>query len=160
KLQHLCWRFLDPACLPTNPDAWEADIRKLCLDYFRWLDEAIAVTVERAGSDARVFLASDHGFGPCTQIFYANAWLCENGYLAWAEDGTVDPAERLTADRMKQHARLFDWTRTSAYVLTPSSNGIRIRQKIDDWDKPGAIDPASYPAFRERLRKELLAYRD
>src|SRR3984893_12578357 len=31
KLQHLCWRFLDPSLRPSNPSPWEARILDLCL---------------------------------------------------------------------------------------------------------------------------------
>ncbi len=160
KLQHLCWRFLDRGCLPEQPSVWEGEIRELCLDYYRQLDDFITETVTRAGPDARIFLKSDHGFGATDRIFYVNTWLAEHGYLTWAEDSASDEKDRLTADRMKQHFGLFDWKRTSAYALTPSSNGIFIRQKNGTWDKPGAIDPSEYHAFRERLRKDLLAERD
>ena len=30
KLQHLCWRFIDPACRPEEPSPWEAEIIALC----------------------------------------------------------------------------------------------------------------------------------
>ncbi len=29
KLQHLCWRFIDPACRPDRPDAWEREMIEL-----------------------------------------------------------------------------------------------------------------------------------
>ncbi len=35
KLQHLCWRFIDPASKPAEPSPWEAEIIALCEDYFR-----------------------------------------------------------------------------------------------------------------------------
>src|SRR4051794_7027315 len=34
KLQHLCWRFLDPRQMPAQPTAWEADMQALCQRYF------------------------------------------------------------------------------------------------------------------------------
>jgi predicted AlkP superfamily phosphohydrolase/phosphomutase len=160
KLQHLCWRFLDKACFPEHHSVWEAEIRDLCLDYYRQLDNFISETVTRAGPDTRIYLKSDHGFGKTDRIFYVNTWLAKHGYLTWAKDTTSDERDQLTADRMKQHFGLFDWKRTTAYALTPSSNGIFIRKKSSGWDKPGAIDPADYNAFREQLRKELLSERD
>ena len=38
KLQHLCWRFIDPAFRPAHPTAWEQDMIELCERYFRSLD--------------------------------------------------------------------------------------------------------------------------
>ncbi len=76
KLQHLCWRFIDPACRPEHPSAWEQrDDRRCCERYFRSLDGLIAGIVEAAGPEATVVLASDHGFGPTRDVFHVNSWL-------------------------------------------------------------------------------------
>ena len=65
KLQHLCWRFIDPACRPEQPDRLGAGhdrpLRAL-LPLARRADRGSIV--ELAGPDATVVLASDHGFGP------------------------------------------------------------------------------------------------
>src|SRR5204862_1092495 len=61
KLQHLCWRFIDPANRPAS--AWERRIRDKCREYYRELDALIGVLCE-AMPDAAVFITSDHGFGP------------------------------------------------------------------------------------------------
>ena len=86
KLQHLCWRFIDPALRPQDPTPWEAEILELCDGYFRSLDALLADIVELAGPDPTVVVASDHGFGPTQDLFYVNAWLEQHGYLAWADD--------------------------------------------------------------------------
>ena len=38
KISHLCWEFIDPALYPKNPEPWQAQVRELCLQYFRDLD--------------------------------------------------------------------------------------------------------------------------
>ena len=41
-------------------------------------------------------LASDHGFGPTSDMFYVNAWLEQQGYLAWARRADAPrPADAL-----------------------------------------------------------------
>ena len=70
KLQHLCWRFIDPACATADPTPWEARIVDLCLSYFHLVDNLIGELVHRWGPNARIFIASDHGFGPTTEVFY------------------------------------------------------------------------------------------
>ena len=84
KLQHTCWRFLDPS-FSAEAGSWEARIREMCLDYFRLVDGFIGKIVDSVGPDARLFFASDHGFGPSDRIFYVNTWLGEKGYLIWKE---------------------------------------------------------------------------
>lgn len=160
KLQHLCWRFLDPGCLPAAPTTWETEIRALCLNYYRQLDDFLDDTIRRAGPQTRVFITSDHGFGATNTIFYVNTWLADHGYLRWSEASANDDLDRLTAERIREHPGLFDWRATQAFAISPSSNGIFIRQKSERWNKLGAIDPVDYPAFREQLRKQLLSARD
>ena len=87
KLQHFCWRFLDRNFFPASPSAWETKIRGLCLDYFREIDGFLAEIVAMAGPEASVVIASDHGFGPTVEVFYLNAWLQREGYLAWTDQG-------------------------------------------------------------------------
>ena len=41
KLQHLCWRFIDPACRPERPSAWEREMIERCDRYFHSLDQLI-----------------------------------------------------------------------------------------------------------------------
>jgi predicted AlkP superfamily phosphohydrolase/phosphomutase len=157
KIQHLAWRFLDPICFPDQPSAWEREIRELCLEYFRQLDASIADIVTLAGSDARIFLVSDHGFGASREIFYLNAWLHQRGLLAWKDpEAALDTTGEIFTQRMK--TQVVDWSQTVAYALTPSSNGVVIRQ-ADAKGRPG-IDPDSYETFRRALAEDLLAATD
>ena len=159
KIQHLAWRFIDPACFPEEPTAPEREIRDLCLQYFRQLDGYIGQVLALAGPDTRVFIASDHGFGASVEIFFVNVWLYEHGYLQWGEAGAVpDDGEQILAQRMRTQYGLLDWAKTTAYALTPSSNGIYIRVAR----RPGqpGIRPEEYEAFRRTLVESLLAFRD
>ncbi|HEY0385472.1 MAG TPA: alkaline phosphatase family protein [Pyrinomonadaceae bacterium] len=155
KLQHLCWRFLDPQLRPDGANSWESKIIDLCRDYFRQLDEHIREIVRLAGPDARIFMASDHGFGATSEIFYANVWLEREGYLSWNEQGPHDEEGKISADRIKSHVVGIDWNKTLAYALTPSSNGIYIR-RAGRADRPGVPDE-EYESFRRQLAAKLLA---
>ena len=159
KLQHLAWRLIDPSIFPANPTQWEAKIHGLCLDYFRQLDGFLAEIVSMAGPEARFFIVSDHGFGPASDIFYLNVWLHQRGYLQWGQDGVpMDEEEKMLAMRMKTQYGLIDWNKTTAYALTPSSNGIYIRVSR----VPGApgIPPEQYEPFRNDLINALLDFAD
>jgi len=153
KLQHLCWRFIDPETRPAAPNEWEREIIALCDDYFRRLDEIIAALVELAGPDPTVVLASDHGFGPSWDVFYVNAWLEQHGYLAWADDGEREALEstQVGFSRMTRHVFELDWRRTVAYAATPSSQGIHIVRQRDGDDAP--MSDEAY----ERLVTEIAA---
>ncbi|HEX3540146.1 MAG TPA: alkaline phosphatase family protein [Acidimicrobiales bacterium] len=152
KLQHLCWRFVDPACQPLDPSPWEARITALCERYFRRLDEIIAELVAMAGPDALTVVGSDHGFGPTFDVFYLNSWLAQQGYLAWADEasGGISVEAQIGFTQMTRHISDLDWKKTLAYVATPSSSGIHIV----------AQDPAGGPLpteTRARITDELAA---
>jgi predicted AlkP superfamily phosphohydrolase/phosphomutase len=153
KLQHLCWRFIDPGCRPADPTPWEQGMIDRCERYFRTVDDILAELAELAGDEATLVLASDHGFGPTQDVFHVNAWLEREGYLTWADgeeadgrDGTLVGFKEVT-----RHVHALDWTRTVAYAATPSSQGIHIVNRIPGGDAPLPGD------VRRRIRDELAA---
>jgi predicted AlkP superfamily phosphohydrolase/phosphomutase len=154
KLQHLFWHLLDPAGR-SGPDT---GVRQLCLEYFRQLDGLIEDTVALAGEDANVFLVSDHGFGPSREIVYMNSWLAQQGLLKWAEVSSPEDSDTFGLGLVGWMDKLVDWSATTAYARTPSSNGIHIC--VAGRRGPAGIAPDDYLAFRQRLREALLAFRD
>jgi predicted AlkP superfamily phosphohydrolase/phosphomutase len=158
KLQHLCWRFINPELFPKVSTAFEQKIRNLCLEYFQQIDKFIEEIVALAGDDARIFLVSDHGFGTSTEIFYVNVWLQQHGYLQWTNETEPDQMERLTEDRLKSHVSMVDWSRTSAYAVSPSSSGIFISRRGNNC-RP-ELTRHAYDLFRGQLIESLLAFKD
>jgi predicted AlkP superfamily phosphohydrolase/phosphomutase len=159
RLQHLCYHLLDPRLASYVTSARARHIRYLCLEYFRQLDGYIAEITAMASPEACVFIASDHGFTAAgDQIFYANVWLEQHGYLEWAGEVPIDEEARLALDDNTESTTLIDWSKTTAFALTSSSNAIFIRRA----ETPGApgVSAEEYPAFRERLIKSLLAFTD
>jgi predicted AlkP superfamily phosphohydrolase/phosphomutase len=157
KLQHLCWRFIDPACRPVRPSAWEREMIERCDRYFHSLDELIAGIVELAGPEATVVLASDHGFGPTRDVFHVNSWLERHGYLAWAaaEDANGRSDTDVGFAEMTRHVHSLDWSRTVAYAATPSSQGIHIVDRL-----PGGEEPMPESARAKLARDIADALRD
>lgn len=155
KLQHTCWRFLDPLAPHIGPSAVEQRVRALCLEYFETLDGFVGEIVQMAGPEGRVFVASDHGFGGSTTVFRANAWLHQEGLLAWPEgDG-----HRLGAGGALKagHHVAIDMDRTKAYAQSAATNGIYIRGAGAPGD--GGVPPEDYAGFRDALIDRLLAVR-
>ncbi|MGA2010999.1 MAG: alkaline phosphatase family protein [Solirubrobacteraceae bacterium] len=154
KLQHLCWRFIDPASRPEHPTEWEQAMIERCERYFRSLDGLIKEIVERAGEEATVILASDHGFGPTRDVFHVNSWLEREGYLTWADPEDV-ARNRSATDvgfaEMTRHVHALDWTKTLAYAATPSSQGINIVERVPGSDAPLPED------VRARITVDLAA---
>ena len=131
KLQHACWRFLDPALWDeASASARERRVRELCLDYFREIDDIIGKLLDLLDDGDQVIVTSDHGFGATDEILYINSWLSEHGYLTWTEDAPLAKEGMLNTEGMKTPAFLFDWSKTRAFALTPGSNGIYLH--VDD----------------------------
>ena len=159
KILHMGWRFLDQRYFPENPSVWEKKIRDLCLEFFRELDGFLSRIVSAAGPDARVFLASDHGFGPSWFTFRVNSWLHERGYLVWRNLEDFAAAEREKAKRLvDKHFVLLDWDKTTAYARTVTSNGIYINVAKEP-GQPG-VPAEQYKSFRAGLIEELLTVRE
>lgn len=157
KLQHLFWPYIFGELSDSITTPEQKEIRELCLDYFRRIDRFISEIVSMAGSGARVFLASDHGFGTTKEIFYLNKWLHDQGVLAWSEPENIAEPGKLTEGRISSHTGVLDFKNTLAYCWTPSSNGIYIRKS--EGGVPG-VKPGEYEQFREKIRKGLLDYTD
>jgi len=151
KIQHLCWRFMDPVYRDDVKSPWEERIRDLCTEYFRQIDKLIAEIVGMAGPETTFVIASDHGFGMTKDIFFANTWLEQNGYLAWADKEPPKDSDNavLGMDQLARHVYTLDWDRTRAYASTPSSNGIYIEVAKDESGK--GVPAAEYEKFRDDL---------
>lgn len=155
RIQHICWRFLDPDCFPESFLPWEEKTRQLCLQYFHELDEFIEEIVSLAGPEANIFIASDHGFGPTKEILYINQWLSEQGYLKWKGNVQIpeEDQESLGVESPYRSLLFLDWEKTKAYAATASSNGIMI-QVAGKRGKEG-ISPEEYSNFRLELMEKL-----
>ena len=155
KILHMGYRFVDPKTFPELPTDEDRRIRRRCLEYFAALDGFLRQLVELNGDEGRVFVVSDHGFGPSSFVFRCNTWLAEQGYLFWQDLDSLEGAARQSAEKVADgHFVLLDWDRTTAYARTVTSNGIFIRVA----NRPGepGVPRESYAAFREELVSKLL----
>ena len=155
KIQHLCWRFLMPDRRNGKPSVWEHRIRDRCLEYFANLDRMLERIDGIMGPEATTVIASDHGFGPQIDTFFVNAWLEQNGYLAWSDENVPHEGVngQLGMGQLARHVFTLDWDKTRAYASTPSSNGIHI-VSADDTDGLG-VPSDEYLAFRQHLMDAL-----
>lgn len=154
KLQHMGWPFLDPACFPADPSPWERKMRDMCTNYFRELDGFLSEVIALAGPDARIFIASDHGFGPSTFVLRINTWLHREGYLTWKDLDQLDENDRASAQRViDSHFVLLDWDKTTAYARSVTSNGIYIHVS----KRPGepGVPRDQYDQFRDEMIEKL-----
>jgi predicted AlkP superfamily phosphohydrolase/phosphomutase len=159
KIQHLCWRFIDPAMSGDLTSAWERSVRDKCREYYRELDTLIGELCDTI-PDATVFVTSDHGFGPQVRTFFVNSWLERAGLLAW-RDGQAPQAAgaaSLGLNQLARHVYQIDWTRTRAYAPLPSGNGIHL--VVADDAHPNGIPPADYHRCRREVAEAVMKVRD
>ncbi len=154
KLQHQAWIFLADEFQSGELSEYHRRMRSLCFDYFRQLDGFLENLVTAAGPKAQVFLASDHGFTKTTEVVRINAYLHEKGYVTWKDMPDTEETKR-REDSMFAN---LDWSQTTAFCCTPSSNGITIR--VADEEGIGGVKPSEYESFRDKLIEDLKALRD
>lgn len=155
KLQHFCWRYLDPQLIENYSSPEEVRLRQLCLDYYRELDKTIEHIVSLADPSTNVVFTSDHGFGATTEVVYINEWLSQNGYLTWGQEIKDDPTIKLSGDG--RQPRAIDWNNTLAFCHAPSSNAIYVNQShevVQKWET------ADYVKFCTKIRQQLLDFRN
>ncbi|MDY6905214.1 MAG: alkaline phosphatase family protein [Thermodesulfobacteriota bacterium] len=157
RLQHVYYRLLDPECYKDGLSGEDRQIQSILHAHYRELDAMIERLAESAGPDGYVFIVSDHGFGPSEHCFYLNSLLEQLGYLTWSDRAVVeaDGAGDVSMEAVKNHGHLLDWDRTTAFVNTPSSNGITINVRGKN-SKTG-IAPEDYDKVVKQLRDQLLA---
>jgi predicted AlkP superfamily phosphohydrolase/phosphomutase len=134
KIQHLAYRFLDPALIPKDPTPWEAEVIATIHTYFRQVDDFLGRTIDRVGPWGRVFIASDHGFTATREVVYINKWLHDQGLLRWRGHFAEDQRKSNFGDRLADLSNAIDLPNTRAYAMTPSCNGITINVPADEYD--------------------------
>jgi predicted AlkP superfamily phosphohydrolase/phosphomutase len=180
---HHFWAFHDPGS-PRYDEDGAARFGQAILEVYRELDLALGVLLAQAGSDATLFVVSDHGSGGTGEhVIHLNAWLAQNGWLrfappglrgrttAWLKSlGLALPAAfqewvfrgplHGLADRLETNARLggLDWAGTRAFseeTNTFPSIWINVRGR----EPGGVVEPgAEYEQVRDQLLAHLLEW--
>lgn len=165
------------------PD-WERRGRESAVaETYRILDEAVGRLVEAAGGND-VVLVSDHGGGSLKGVLNLNAWLAQEGYLAYA--GRSEKLGRRVGDklfelrrhlpkqlryRVKQRARglrekmyerpqysVVDWPQTRAFSYGTFGN---IVLNVRGREAEGIVEPGDeYERVRDELAERALEIRD
>jgi predicted AlkP superfamily phosphohydrolase/phosphomutase len=111
------------------------------LDYYRRIDGIIGRIVHSfrslTGSDAGLYILSDHGFCQIEKEIYLNVWLQEKGYLRFSgetpgEVGDIAPG-------------------SAAFALDPN----RIYLNLVDRFPKGVVAAADRPALKQKIAREL-----
>jgi predicted AlkP superfamily phosphohydrolase/phosphomutase len=170
-VHHLAW-----------PDWEERGRESSVAEAYRILDASLGELLKRAGEETNVLVVSDHGGGALEGVLNLNAWLAEQGYLAYAENGSANGggARRLFELRRKlpkewrysvkqrlpwlrerayrlRAPSVVDWSRTRAFAYGIFGN---IVLNVEGRERNGIVEPGEeYERLREELRERLLDLR-
>jgi predicted AlkP superfamily phosphohydrolase/phosphomutase len=134
---HMFWWDSD-AAHPTRTDAEAKTYFGHVHRLYRRLDEVVGDLMDRYGSQATIFVMSDHGFANFGRQFNLNSWLRELGYLGPPQCTSI--------------MQDVDWSITSAYGL--GINGLYLNLKGRERDgivEPGAKAEELLAELKERL---------
>jgi predicted AlkP superfamily phosphohydrolase/phosphomutase len=176
-LQHFLWHYTDPTHPRHDPTAVAAR-GDAVLNYYRLLDGIVGEFRRHLAPETRLFVMSDHGFGPFVKMFNVNKLLMDLGLLL------VEPApmksrsallsiiERVDVFNLRQRfsrrlrQRVFnwimtppvDWSRTKAYSGTPTEGGIYIN--VRGRGPNGVVRQEEYDQVRDAISAAVLGVRD
>jgi predicted AlkP superfamily phosphohydrolase/phosphomutase len=182
---HHYWRDHDPDSPRHDPAASPAR-REALGEVYRRLDSACGELRRAVGEDVLCVVLSDHGMGGASnKVVHLNRYLAEVGLLhrreglgryidrvarrvrdtalAWLPGAIAQQLfrrARAAAAELESRARFggFDWSRTLAFSEEANTNpGIWIN--VAGREARGVVPPEDYEAVRERVLKELEAWR-
>ena len=145
RIQHMFWRYLDPAHPARNgqggrgrPDAIE--------QLYARMDRLVGRTMAACDDPETVLMViSDHGFNSFRRGIDLNRWLEENGYLKLLPDG-----------RGRKYLAGIDWSQTRAFCLGLAGIWLNVRGR----EAQGIVPPEQADALREELCQRLTGLRD
>lgn len=177
QVQHHFWRYMRS----------DNEFRDAILTIYKRVDEAIGKIVNSLGEDSTLFIMSDHGAGPASDIvFFLDEWLKEKGLLNFRKVVVITAIKRafvnflltffskkLTSEikdtlmhflpglrvRLQGYVRrsLIDWPSTKVFS---GEHPATLRINLKGRDKEGIVDEKEYEDLRDYLIKELMALKD
>jgi predicted AlkP superfamily phosphohydrolase/phosphomutase len=117
----------------------DGDNGEAFLEFYEQVDEYIGEIRASLPDDVTLVVASDHGFTSLEYEVHCNAWLEEEGWLAY-EDDDHDELGDISGD-------------TRAYSFIPG----RFYINLDGREPDGAVPESEYDAVRSELKADLEA---
>jgi predicted AlkP superfamily phosphohydrolase/phosphomutase len=109
RVQHMLWRFRDPAHPSFDRDL-ASEFATRIEEHYAQCDALLSSVIDKADEQTLLIVLSDHGFGTFRRAFHTNTWLWQNGLLALKENRKPD-------DDLVDGSIAIDWSRTYAYAV-------------------------------------------
>jgi predicted AlkP superfamily phosphohydrolase/phosphomutase len=180
RVQHRFWADQQPDhphYRPEFPDAVDG--------IYRQLDRAVGTLVSALPHGTRIFIVSDHGFGPFYCHFNTTGWLLDNGYTAQTsgragvkrtlarlgllDDATamyrrfrrmVEPAAKHGVEKMREQATAANSGPVYANVDWSRTTAYAtldggIRVNVRGREPQGVVEPGNAPAIVAEIKAKL-----
>lgn len=145
RMQHMFWRYLDPAH-PARPQKVSQAFATAIEDLYGRMDDLVGRTMAKCDDDETLLIVmSDHGFNTFRRCIDLNRWLEENGYLV------VDDTAR-----DKDYLAGVDWSKTRAFAIGLTGIFINLAGKY----KHGIVQQDDAAALREEIAAKLRTLTD
>lgn len=149
RIQHMFWRFREPAH-PANGGIPPApELARVIEDYYRECDQVVGEVMEYAGPDTLLVVLSDHGFASFRREVHLNRWLHDQGYLVLRPG--IDPGEG-AGDLLRE----VDWGRTRAYGLGLAGLYLNLRGR----EAEGIVPASEASGLKSEIAAGLTGLRD
>lgn len=142
RLQHMFWRFREPAH-PSNRGASVSAFAHVIEEHYRECDAIVGEAMKYADEETLFIVLSDHGMNSFQRGLNLNTWLYENGFLALKNGAS--PGE--SGDFFQN----VDWDKTRAYAL--GLGGIFLNRKGREAN--GIVGAEEAETVREAIVKGL-----
>lgn len=163
RFQHELWHLVDESHPFFDRKEHDANIGRIH-EYWRAVDSTLGDLVDEVGSDATVYLGSDHGFGPIKKFLCFNIWLIQEGLLVLKRDAmtrfrralfrlgfTPDLAYRSAMKLGLAHLRLSVGV-TNRSALMRLGNLLMLSLEDVDWTRTVAYSKGNYGQIFVNLR--------
>lgn len=166
RVQHMMWRFRDPAHPYFNRDA-DPGLATRIEEHYQRCDNLLSAVLDKVDENTLLMVLSDHGFGSFRRAFDTNTWLWQNGLLALRDD-------RKPSAELGEGFPAVDWSKTFAYavglggiylnlkgrerggILEEGAEAERVRQAIQTGLAEFPDKETQRPAVRSVSRREEL----
>ncbi|MGB9715796.1 MAG: alkaline phosphatase family protein [Thermodesulfovibrionales bacterium] len=177
QVQHHFWRYM----------RGDNEFKDAILTIYKRVDEAVGKIVNNLKDESILFIMSDHGAGPSSDIvFFLDEWLREKGLLNFKKVALITKIKRAIINflltffskklaseikdtlmhfspglrvRLQGYVRrsLIDWTTTKVFS---GEHPATLRINLKGRDKEGIVDKKDYEDLRDYLIKELEKIKD
>lgn len=146
---HMFWRTIDPKS-PLYTEELGREFGRTLRDLYMEMDKCLGdvmQTFDINDPSFRLFVMSDHGFGPFRRQVNLNSWLYANGFISLYGSSNIEEGEYFSD---------VNWDKTAAYAL--GINAIYLN--LTDREKFGSLSRGQANNVISKIRQGLLKLRD